>query len=183
MPKGVVTQFDAERGFGFIRSADFPSDIFVHVTEIPGHKGIQPGQRVEFDVEHGDRGMRAVRVKLGATGLSPLSASAFGLGFLLVLLGFAFHKAGLSVQGGLFAGLNVLAFGLYTWDKHQAGAGRRRVPEAVLLGFAAIGGSIGAAVAMKALHHKTSKPKFWIPFVLIVVLQVVFLGYMASRYS
>ncbi len=173
MPRGVVTKYDPERGFGFIRSRDYPTDIFVHVTDLPGRVELQPGQRVEFEVETGDRGMRAVRVKLGRRGLSPTKAAALGLGLILGLITYGMHRAGLTWVGGLFAGINALTFGVYAWDKHRAGQDQRRVPEALLLGFAFLGGSPGAVVAMKLLHHKTSKPSFLGPFLFIVGLQVV----------
>lgn len=51
--------------------------------------------------------------------------------------------------------LNVLAFGLYAWDKHQAVYDKRRIPEYVLLGLAVIGGVYGALCAMWLFRHKT----------------------------
>lgn len=40
--------------------------------------------------------------------------------------------------------VNLLTAAVYIWDKHQAVAHRWRVPEARLLGLAAIGGALGA---------------------------------------
>jgi uncharacterized membrane protein YsdA (DUF1294 family) len=69
--------------------------------------------------------------------------------------------------------INVVAFGYYGFDKRQARAGRRRVPEAVLHTLAAAGGSVGAFAGMKCFRHKTIKGKFQIVFWCIVVLQVL----------
>ena len=56
--------------------------------------------------------------------------------------------------------LSALAFLLYGWDKAMAKLRRRRIPEAALLGCAALGGSAGAALAMAVFHHKIRKPPF-----------------------
>lgn len=53
-----------------------------------------------------------------------------------------------------------------------------RVPELTLLGLAAIGGSVGALVAMKLFHHKTLHLKFKYGVPLILALQVAGLVYL-----
>jgi uncharacterized membrane protein YsdA (DUF1294 family) len=68
--------------------------------------------------------------------------------------------------------INLIAVLTYGYDKAIAGGTRMRVPEAVLLGLALIGGSPGAFVGMLLFRHKTSKPAFLVPFSLIVALQV-----------
>lgn len=63
--QGIVTRFNDERGFGFIRVGDGRRDIFVHFTGIrmPGvRKTLREGQRVEFDLAEGERGPKAVDV-------------------------------------------------------------------------------------------------------------------------
>lgn len=64
--------------------------------------------------------------------------------------------------------LSALAFLLFGWDKALAKLHRRRVPEAALLGCAALGGSAGALAGMLLFHHKTRKPAFrrWVPLAL-----------------
>ena len=56
--------------------------------------------------------------------------------------------------------LNLVTFFVYALDKSLARRKKRRVPERVLLGLAAIGGSLGALMGMALCHHKTKKPKF-----------------------
>ena len=69
--------------------------------------------------------------------------------------------------------INVLAFALYGIDKFKARRGLWRISEAMLLGVAALGGSIGAFLGMKLFHHKTLHPQFYIGIPVIFVLQVV----------
>jgi len=58
------------------------------------------------------------------------------------------------------AGVNLAAFLLFAWDKRCAVAGARRIPEKTLLGFAAIGGGLGAVLAQQTFRHKTRKQPF-----------------------
>ncbi len=62
---GTVKWFNAEKGFGFIER-EGGDDVFVHFTAIKaeGFKSLQEGQRVEFEIEQGDRGPQAKNVTI-----------------------------------------------------------------------------------------------------------------------
>ena len=68
--------------------------------------------------------------------------------------------------------VNVLTFVVFGVDKRKARQGRWRVPEATLLGLTALGGSIGAWLAMQLFRHKTQKKKFRYGVPALFVLQV-----------
>ncbi len=68
--------------------------------------------------------------------------------------------------------VNVLTFIVFGVDKWKAQRGRWRVPEATLMGLAALGGSVGAWLAMQLFHHKTQKKKFHYGVPALFVLQV-----------
>ena len=57
---GNVKWFNASKGFGFI-TRDTGDDIFVHFRSIrgEGHRVLYDGQRVEFAVSEGDKGLQA----------------------------------------------------------------------------------------------------------------------------
>ena len=63
--KGTVKFFNREKAFGFI-SADDGSEVFVHQTGLEDGVTIDEGDKVEFDVEQGDKGPKAVKVKKAA---------------------------------------------------------------------------------------------------------------------
>ena len=63
MAKGRVKWFNESKGYGFIEHED-GSDVFVHFSAIQdeGFKTLSEEQEVEFDVEQGDKGPKAVNV-------------------------------------------------------------------------------------------------------------------------
>jgi len=68
--------------------------------------------------------------------------------------------------------VNMVAFMAYGIDKWKAKHSRWRTPEAVLLTMAAIGGSVGAWLGMKAWHHKTLHNQFRIGVPLMLLAQI-----------
>jgi len=72
--------------------------------------------------------------------------------------------------------VNLITACAFGYDKLMAKLHAARVPEQVLLGLAAAGGSAGALLAMAAVHHKTAKPEFQARLMGVVLLQVVVVG-------
>lgn len=60
--KGKVKFFNNMKGFGFITAED-GTEYFVHQTGLNEGVSINENDEVEFDVEQGDRGPKAVNVK------------------------------------------------------------------------------------------------------------------------
>ncbi|WP_152052269.1 DUF1294 domain-containing protein [Tautonia marina] len=171
--QGVVVSFDDDRGFGFIRTPDLREDVFVHVSAVPGNRRLRPGQRVWFSIEQGDRGPRAVRVIPGTVGLTPAQSFALGLGGFLVVGMIGLGMAGMPWIVAWIVLLNAATLAVWAWDKHRAVRNRRRVPEVVLLGLAAIGGSVGAWIGISWLGHKRRKSGFILMMSAITALQVI----------
>ena len=72
------------------------------------------------------------------------------------------------------AGMNLITFIVYAYDKHiaQQNRGKRRVPERTLTLLAFCGGFLGAALGMALCRHKTKHAKFLILVPLAVILWV-----------
>ncbi|KRN33332.1 cold-shock protein [Weissella halotolerans] len=63
MEQGTVKWFNDDKGFGFI-ARENGDDVFVHFSAIQGDgfKSLNEGQKVEFEVVSGDRGLQAENV-------------------------------------------------------------------------------------------------------------------------
>lgn len=80
--------------------------------------------------------------------------------------------------------INVMTFIVYGIDKRKAKQSKWRIRESTLLGMAAVGGSIGALLAMKILRHKTLHNQFKYGVPLILVAQIAIgaaIGYFWMR--
>ena len=62
---GTVKWFNATKGFGFIGREE-GEDVFVHFTAIKmdGYRRLEEGQKVEFEIEQGPKGLQAAEVTL-----------------------------------------------------------------------------------------------------------------------
>ena len=71
--------------------------------------------------------------------------------------------------------INALGFTLMLADKYKAKKNLWRIPEATLLGVAAIGGSLGCLGGMYAVRHKTKHLKFTLGIPVILATQIIIL--------
>jgi CspA family cold shock protein len=65
MATGTVKWFNDAKGFGFI-AQEGGDDVFCHHTAIQsdGFRTLAEGQRVEFDVQRGPKGLQAANVRV-----------------------------------------------------------------------------------------------------------------------
>jgi len=63
MEQGTVKWFNGAKGFGFI-SRESGEDVFVHYKSIvgDGYKSLNDGEKVQFEVQQGAKGLQAVNV-------------------------------------------------------------------------------------------------------------------------
>jgi CspA family cold shock protein len=61
---GTVKWFNDAKGYGFI-TRDSGGDVFAHYSAIEGmgFRSLTEGQQVEFEVEQGNKGLQAVRIR------------------------------------------------------------------------------------------------------------------------
>lgn len=69
MLKGTVKTVTG-KGFGFIQSEELEKDIFYHESTLEGDlasRKLQVGDKVTFDTEESEKGLRAINIKLDET--------------------------------------------------------------------------------------------------------------------
>ncbi len=64
MEQGTVKWFNGAKGFGFI-ARDNGEDVFVHFKAIvgDGYKTLNQGDKVQFEIEQGPKGLQAAKVQ------------------------------------------------------------------------------------------------------------------------
>jgi uncharacterized membrane protein YsdA (DUF1294 family)/cold shock CspA family protein len=187
--QGTIVRWDAERGFGFLRSPATDADVFFHVRDFRG-RGVEPreGMQVDYDEIHvGGKGPRAMAIeplgvaapKAATRAAPPHLAEArrsrtrapgadleIAVMLLLVpayaaLLVWAAATGRIAVPVLLCAPLLwVVTFYAYWRDKFAAQRNAWRTPEATLHALGLVGGWPGGWLAQRLLRHKSSKPSF-----------------------
>jgi CspA family cold shock protein len=63
--QGTVKWFNSSKGYGFISREKGGQDVFVHQSSIKteGYRSLAEGQKVEFDVTKGPKGLQAENVR------------------------------------------------------------------------------------------------------------------------
>ena len=66
MATGTVKWFNDAKGFGFITQDGGGEDVFCHqsVIQAPGFRSVSEGQKVEFEIKQGPKGLQADKVRV-----------------------------------------------------------------------------------------------------------------------
>jgi uncharacterized membrane protein YsdA (DUF1294 family)/cold shock CspA family protein len=170
---GNLKTWNDDRGFGFIEPAQGGQEIFVHIKAFPGGTG-RPvvGQALTFEVEVGPTGKKRahsvqypVRSRMPRLLILPV--------FIGICIYVATHWPVRPLLFALYAGMSVLAFLAYGFDKAAARRGRWRTSENTLHLLGLAGGWPGALLAQQLLRHKSSKPSFVAVYWLTVTANIV----------
>lgn len=82
-----------------------------------------------------------------------------------------------------YAAINIFLFAAMGYDKHCAVKKKWRVPEATLFIIALLGGGLGGLIGIKAFHHKTKKPMFYVVFILSIILHIALIYFSSGFFG
>ena len=190
--KGKITNWNAERGFGFVTPAGGGERVFLHITAIsdrrrPPAEGDMVTYNLAFDEKKRPRAASVrrsapIRPKSQARSTSTSSSVPLVVASLFVLFVIAATLAGrlpLAVIAA-YGVVSILTFLVYWFDKSAARHGQWRTKESSLLLLGLAGGWPGAVVAQRVLRHKSRKQQFQVAFWGTVVMNCVAVGWLAT---
>ena len=64
MRQGIIKFFNETKGFGFVKEIDSDAEHFVHISGVIDR--IKEGDKVEFELIEGKKGLNAVNVKIAS---------------------------------------------------------------------------------------------------------------------
>ncbi len=199
--KGQLTTWKDEKGFGFIKFSDGSQEVFLHISAFKNlNRRPQVGDIICYRLAVEQNGkLRACNASIEGMMVSkPISQSSSfstpmklkskpmvkssslvfetlllsllpGLGSIHFLL-----TTGIPIPFILYPCMSLITLALYADDKSRAKKGRWRVQEKTLHLCEFMGGWLGAFVAQRQLHHKSSKASYQAEFWMIVIIHLVF---------
>ena len=177
--KGRLTEWQDERGFGFITPMSGGDRVFVHIKSFTNrHRRPLGDELVTYELKRDPKGrLQGVNVAVSgdkaprASSPEPGAKSLLLAATLIVFISAAVIVGRLPVLVfWLYSVGSGITFLVYGWDKSSARLNRWRTPESTLHLLSLLGGWPGALVAQKYLRHKSSKQSFQTAFWATVVL-------------
>ena len=169
---GRITDWNDDKGFGFVLPNGGGDRAFVHVNDFQhGSRRPRDGDLVSYKVGQDARGRsKAFEVRHAGQRVqvrkapSRLPRMAMGTGALAAVAAATFLDAIPLVLGAWYGGASAVSYVAYLLDKQAAGRGARRTPEGTLHLFDLLGGWPGGLVAQQQFRHKTVKQPFQLLF-------------------
>jgi uncharacterized membrane protein YsdA (DUF1294 family)/cold shock CspA family protein len=191
--QGRLTNWDDNKGFGFVTPDNGGLRAFVHIRAF-SYRRRRPrnGDVITYQLTWDKQGRpRAENVLFRETTPAPDSADTPSRGMAAYTFSTLF-MVGIVVLAALgklpwlvpliYVVVSLLLFCIYAFDKSAAMNRRQRTPENTLQALAMAGGWPGALVAQRMFHHKSKKASFQSLFRGIVVIHLVGLAMVATKF-
>lgn len=189
--KGKISEWNDDRGFGFIAPAEGGARVFCHIKAF-AERSNRPsvGKTVTYELAKDDRGrLRASQVRYPgsakpAPAASPVPKSSVTQAivgssvFLVVITALVVMSRAPWWVLPWYLVLSGVTFMLYGWDKVSARGGHWRTQESTLNGLALLGGWPGGWIAQHAWRHKSRKTSFQVAFWAATLVNVGVLAFL-----
>lgn len=167
--KGKITNWNDDKGFGFITPTGGGNQIFVHIKAFRNHHS-RPAinQVITYDISKDNQG-RICAVNASRLGDKPTrrAKNRISITSLLFVFVFAAFLALSALTAKIpafvvvfYAGVSMFTFVMYALDKSAAQKGNWRTPESTLHFLSLAGGWPGALIAQQKFRHKSKKQPF-----------------------
>ena len=177
--KGKITNWNDDKGFGFITPIGGGKQIFIHVKAFK-NRSIRPevNQIVSYDVSKDKSGRICANnaSRLGDKKPKKTNKSSSTLSIIIVFVFSIFLVYSIlatkmpALVLAIYFIVSLLTFVMYSVDKSAAQNGDWRTSESTLHFLSLAGGWPGALIAQQKLRHKSKKQPFRIVFWGTVIL-------------
>ena len=164
--KGKITNWNDDKGFGFITPIGGGKQIFIHIKAFKSRNSRpEINQIVTYDISKDKRGRVCAEnaSRLGdKTTKSKSSVTSLIVFFVFsVFLALSVLTAKIpAIVLAFYAATSLFTFIMYAVDKSAAKKGDWRTPESTLHFLSLAGGWPGALIAQQKLRHKSKKQSF-----------------------
>ena len=182
--RGILTHWNAEKGYGFILSKNSDNEVFLHIKSLQSSATYPiEGEEFYYQTSKDKQGrIQAVnafqtennkkrKISLFHQFIKLLASSwplVIFLYLILIYLGYHSHY----ILCLAFTVNSLLTILFYYEDKYRASFNFWRIKESYLHIWELIGGWPGALYAQYAFHHKKSKFSYMLIFALCVAINV-----------
>lgn len=177
--KGKITNWNDDKGFGFITPIGGGKQIFIHVKAF-NNRSIRPelNQVVSYEISKDNRGRLCAKnaSRLGDKSPKKSKKNSSTVSIIIIFVFSTFlvlsiltAKIPTFVLAFYFI-VSLLTFIMYSVDKSAAQNGDWRTPESTLHFLSLAGGWPGALIAQQKLRHKSKKQPFRTVFWVTVIL-------------
>lgn len=177
---GRITEWNGERGFGFVVPGGGGDRAFVHVSQFPrGSRQPTVGDLISYETTRDAKGrLNASAIRFAGQKITAPKGSLRVPGWQIALAFFSLlaiatflGKAPLLVAVAYLVA-SLVSYTMYCLDKAAAEKGHRRTPESSLHLMDLLCGWPGGLVAQQQFRHKTAKASFQAAYWVTVVLNL-----------
>ncbi|MGD9973493.1 MAG: DUF1294 domain-containing protein [Desulfatirhabdiaceae bacterium] len=186
---GTISNWNDEKGFGFITPESGTESIFIHINDFSKkYKRPVHGMSVQYATTTDSRG-RQCAVKVSPLDENkqnnlPLRERLFSIVLFMIfayVLFFLFDSQFIPVEIiYLYALMSPITFLTYAKDKRAAKSGKWRTAENTLHILSLAGGWPAASIAQSYLRHKSKKLSFKITYWITIVLNCAALWWLTT---
>ncbi|WP_198266587.1 DUF1294 domain-containing protein [sulfur-oxidizing endosymbiont of Gigantopelta aegis] len=179
--KGKITNWNDDKGFGFITPIGGGKQIFIHFKAFK-NRSIRPevNQIVSYDISKDKSGRTCANnaSRLGDKKPKKTNKSSSTLSIIIVFVFSTFLVLSIlatkmpALVLAVYFIVSLLTFIMYSVDKSAARNGDWRTPESTLHFLSLAGGWPGALIAQQKLRHKSKKQPFRVVFWGTVILNL-----------
>ena len=190
--RGRISEWNDERGYGFITPAGGDRRVFVHISAVADRtKRPAVADLVSYELGRDARGRpRASNVAYvgssrGRRRRAPWSAVQVVVAVALTIAaGMLAYRSSIFIEAILlYLVASSVTFLVYVFDKSAAVKGAWRTSESTLHVLSLIGGWPGAFADQRYVRHKSRKPSFQIVFWLTVAVNLIVVAWLGSPHG